>query len=524
MTPVPDTRMPGDKQITFEEYVRAVGGFNCGQGLTAIGQLSRAMEFDDPALERSIFARWIPQTVNQWQLALFAKTLIEHSNDFRRKEVSDKVLLFACDRYNQILDPFVGNPSSETTQRDVHNFLVRTAFEQFPSQLGNYRNEIARAFVLFEELAEVTKSDGFDIPSAFLKLSGLSVSDFMVIGVAYWAQAGKPIVAPMSTSVASLKSILTPENQERFLALTAIDYAGFRQCQEKQEWKSGFERFQFNCLNSHPLIVSNRFRQLLCPIPSLLLRRFTRGLYYYLLEEYSGGGRDNDFSSFFGKFVFERYVGDQLRSYFSSKRVLGERRIGNSDLSCDWMVVEDQFVILVECKTTGLTIRGKTFAETEQLTEDLKRRIVSGVKACDRTRNAIESGQPGFESLAGKRIINLVVLYDEVYLFNAPPYSEIVEDELKKAGLSGIAYQVAPIAELEYSLPVLAKAGFGNLLSDKMADAERRSWDLIAFIRRLIREGKAAKPEPNQILTSKFKAIFEPLLGPDKPGFDGAEP
>lgn len=516
--------MPEGKQITSEEYVQAVRGFNCGQGLTAIGQLSRAMEFDDPALEQSILARWIPRTVNQWQLAFFAKALIEHSNDYKSKGVGDKDLLFACDLYNQIIDPFVGNPSVEASERDVHNFLVRTAFEQFPYQLGNYRNEVARAFVLFEEIAEAAKGDGFDIPDAFLKLSGLSVRDFMINGVAYWAQAGKPIVAPMTTSVASLKDILTPEKQGKFLALTAADYSGFRLCQEMQEKKPGFERFQFNCLNTYPLIKPDRFMQLLCPIPNLLLRRFTRGLYYYLLDEYSGGGKQSTFSAFFGKFIFERYVGDQLKSYFDPEKVLGERKIGESDLSCDWIVVEDRFVILIECKTTGLTVRGKTFAETEQLTEDLKRRIVSGVKACERTRNAIESGQPGLEGLAGKQTINLVVLYDEVYLFNAPPYRNIVEDELKKAGLPGVAYQVTPIAELEYTLPTLAKAGFGNLLSEKMADGERQSWDLLTFTQGLVKEGKADEPEPNRILTAKFKAVFEPLLRPDKPGFSGAEP
>lgn len=75
--------MSEDKQITYDEYLQSLRSFNCGQGLAAIGQLSRAMEFDDPALNKSIFKRWIPQTVNQWQLAFFAKTLIEKALAFR---------------------------------------------------------------------------------------------------------------------------------------------------------------------------------------------------------------------------------------------------------------------------------------------------------------------------------------------------------------------------------------------------------------------------------------------------------
>lgn len=516
--------MAEDELITHEEYVQAVGGFNCGQGLMAISQLSRAMEVSDSSLERSIFQKWIPQTVNQWQLAFFAKTLIENSNDYRRKEVSDKILLFACDRYNNILDPLVGNPKVKPTDEGISNFLIRTSFEQFPFQLLNYRNEVARALVLFEQIADSAKGEGFNVSESFRKISGLTIREFLLIGFVYWSKAGQPIVYPLKTDASSLKDLLAPEKQERFLSLISTDYLGFRDCQAKQERKTGFERFQFNCLNSYPLIKSDGFKKIICPIPNLLLRRFTGGLYYYLLDAYSGQGKQNSFSTFFGKSIFERYVGDQLKSYFSTDKVSGELKIGKSDKSCDWIVLEDKFVILIECKTTGLTLRAKTLGDADQIAEDLKRRIVSGVRACERTRKAIETGQPGFMPFKGKKTINLIIIYNEVFFFNAPHYRKIAAEELKKAGLEDVSYQVASIAELEYALPTLSKTGLGNLLAEKMADPDRRTWDLLSFTKRLISEKKTEEPEMNRILSAKFKEVFEPLLAPGRPGFTDGEP
>lgn len=254
----------------------------------------------------------------------------------------------------------------------------------------------------------------------------------------------------------------------------------------------------------------------MCPIPLLLQRRFTRGLYYYLLDAYNEGEKKNRFSTFFGKSIFEPYVGIQLRYHFSRRRVFGERDIGKSEKTCDWIIAEDDFITLVECKTTGLTIRSKSLADTEQIAEDLKKRIVSGVQACERTREAISRGQNGLGVFSGKPTLNLIVLYDEVYLFNAPPYKELVDVELKKVGLESVTYQVSPIAELEYALPALAKNGMGRLLSKKLGDPERRTWDLSVLIQHLVKKGEIAEPERNAVLDAKFKSVFNPLLRPGK--------
>ncbi|MBI5211632.1 MAG: hypothetical protein HY927_16810 [Elusimicrobia bacterium] len=511
--------MAEDHQISFEEYVGAVSRFNCAQGLAKIAQLSRTLELKLPELDQSIFRRWHPQTVNQWQLACFAKTLIVTSNDYKRKEVTDQALLWACDRYNQVVDPRVGNPSVQPTERDILDFFIRTSFEQFPYQMLNYRNDISRALILFEEIADLAKGEGFDIAACFWNIAGLSIRDFLLIGVAYWAFAGRPIPSPLTTSAASLQGVLTPEKQARFLALTAADYTTFRTCQAQQEKRPGFERFEFNCLNIFPLIKPDRLN-LLCPIPTLLLRRFTRGIYYFLLDASSKGGKENPFSTFFGKSIFERYVGILLKEHFQPDKVLQERDLG-SEKTCDWIVEDGDFVLLIECKTTGLTIRAKSFADGQQVEDDLKKRIIGGVRACERTRLAIANDQAGLGFLAGKHPVNLIVLYDEVYLFNAPPYRTIVNAELKKAGLEGVSYHVTPIAELEWAFPSLHEAGLGKSLREKLADAELVSWDFVSFTQRLIKEKRVKDADGrNPLLDAKFEEVFQPLLRPGAPDFE----
>jgi hypothetical protein len=240
----------------------------------------------------------------------------------------------------------------------------------------------------------------------------------------------------------------------------------------------------------------------------LLIKRFTRGVFYYLLDAYSEGAGANRFSEFFGKHLFEPYVGAQLRTGFA-ERVFPEQDIGETDKSCDWIVVEGDALTLIECKTLGLTMRAKSFADTDVLLQDLRKRIVKSVQALARTKAAIEKGAKGFERWRGKSVRCLIVLYDEVYLFNAPLYRELIADDLKACSLDALPFQVCTISELEYVMPILAQRGLAATLDEKTADRERAAWDLAVFVSRLVDEGKLAEPPMNTLLAETYDEVFK---------------
>lgn len=505
------TIQPGpDGMISIEQYEHWVRRFGTEDALISIARVSRALEFKDPILEKSILNR--SNSVGQWQLAFFAKTLINKSNDYRAKSVDDRTLYFACNYYNNVRDPHLKDPDTEETRRELLNHLVRMSYEEFPFQIINHRADIPRALILFEQLAESAAGAGFDVASAFREVTGLTVREFLFNGFAFWANAGAgAIKTPLTTSILALQDTLKPENQERFLSIVSTDYATFRKFQDKQLIKDGYEKHQFNCLNSFPLIRTGRRSLLVSPIPLLLIRRITRGIYYYLQEAYSKGGDRNDFTQFFGKHLFEPYVGMQLRSLPLHTSLSDERDISRSEKSCDWILTEGNAVTLIECKTLGLTARAKAFAETEIVTDDLRKRIVKAVHALARTKEAIDKGVAGFESLRGKTTRNLIVLYDEVYLFNSLLYRELLQNDLKQEGLENTPFQVCSIAELEYAIPILGQTPLASMLDGKISDRERSTWDLSVHIDHLVSEKALSDTEPNKILDAKFEEVFASL-------------
>ena len=235
--------------------------------------------------------------------------------------------------------------------------------------------------------------------------------------------------------------------------------------------------------------------------------RITRGIYYYLQDAYSSDGVRNDFTTFFGKNLYEPYVGKQLETLAGITELIPEQNIG-SEKTCDWILIEGDAITLIECKSLGLTFHAKAFAETGDVAEDLRKRIIKAVQACERTRIALAKGSPGLERLKGKSTRNLVVLYDDIFLFNAPLYRELVDPELKELGLDQVPFQVCAIRELEFFIPIIEARGLAHTLVEKVADKEPATWDIGEYLNRLISEEVLKTHGPNQILNDKFEELF----------------
>lgn len=497
-----------DQHIAFEAYAAWVRNFETEQALLAISRVCRAIELRDPRLKKSILGK--KQDVGQWQLAHFAKALIERSNDYRSRKVDDTELYLACNYYNNIREPHPDDPLSETGRREVLNNLIRMSYSQFPFQITTHREDIPRTLILFEELAALAASE-FDVARTFYDMTGMSVREFMVHGFFIWAMSENGEVPPVKPSInLRVKELLPEDKQIQFRDLVVADYQKFRECQEKQFIKPGFEKQQFNCLHIFPLIKTKRSGKVVCPVPLLLIRRITSGIYYQLQTAYSAGGVRNDFTTFFGRRLFEPYVGMQLRELKTPTDLLPEQDIG-SEKTCDWILVENDAITLIECKSLGLTQRSKSFARTDDVAEDLRKRIVKAVQAFERTREAIAAGIGSLAYLKGNSTRNLIVFYDDIYLFNSLLYRELVDFELKALGLGDVVFQVISVRELEYVIPLLGRDTLAGTLDAKMGDKEHATWDMRTYIDRVLKErGETAVPE-NALLKSRFDALFDGL-------------
>jgi len=94
--------------------------------------------------------------------------------------------------------------------------------------------------------------------------------------------------------------------------------------------------------------------------------------------------------------VFQDYVGRQLKSV-SQVSVLGEIEYERGQRSVDWFVIGDNYVLLIEAKSTRLTQRARM--GDERLSEDVDRCIGDAYRQINRTERLIEEGHPAFADI-----------------------------------------------------------------------------------------------------------------------------
>lgn len=125
--------------------------------------------------------------------------------------------------------------------------------------------------------------------------------------------------------------------------------------------------YTYNPLLAKPLILYKD--SLLCPIPMLIFWQITWGLYYSVVNEAG-------FANAFGD-SFQNYVGDILsKSIHSNKlKILPEEKFKSGKeekRTTDWIVVDHESILFIECKTKRMTMLSKTELDIEKgLEKDL---------------------------------------------------------------------------------------------------------------------------------------------------------
>ena len=125
-----------------------------------------------------------------------------------------------------------------------------------------------------------------------------------------------------------------------------------------------------NPMEETPLVSlgASRPGRLICPLPQLLLRRVTSGLYYDIVK---AAGFDNPFGN-----SFQTYIGDVLKAACPAPpfSIRPERPYyvgGNLHHGTDWVISDNGGHLFIECKTKRLRLDAKTRCDSEALEKDV---------------------------------------------------------------------------------------------------------------------------------------------------------
>jgi len=469
---------------TVNDLYNYVRKFCLHDALAYIGSVGYKLFYEEQSSRESLYS-----SINEWQLVFIAKSLILNSNDHRQEIFNRDALIKALNICNNIFDERLKVATADGEIPDsnlIHNFFIRTSFQQFPFQIGT-RKKIPRTLFLFEDIPNDINNPSINIQKEIKEIYGLNINEILTIGMSISTMSASGYFNPASilnVQSNNLKRFITIENVNKLLSKFSMDYYSLREEFKKYAGPAGLEQYEFNPLKVYP-IVKTQIAGLVIPMPVLLINRITDGLFYDLSEKFKNKN-SNLFHIFFGKEIFEKYVGILLKEKYDSNELFPEWTYGpkkKTSNTVDWIIIRGDKAILIECKTSGITQEAKSFAELDTIQRDLGLRIVKSLKQIDKLVKDIEKRVIGLERLFNiKKFYYVVITFDRIFLSGIPIFKNLISKELEKDKVIIKNYQILSIGELEDLIPILQNYEFEDLLDKKFEDPNWSSFDFEIFL------------------------------------------
>lgn len=506
-----------DGKSTTEDIYNHVRRYRLHSALADIGIVSHKMFRKDPEIKDIS-----PLTINEWQLAFVAKALIINSNDHRAKDFKDKGMFDTANIYNNLWDPAIDVPETEELeirQKAADGLIIRISNQQFPFQIG-VRHLLPRTQYLFEEIPKTLKNPKFNVQKEIEKIYGLTIKEILIVGFSIFAASVGGFLNPdnlTDTESEDLKRWLTKDRVDKLSTILTADYSTLRDLFSRFDTEKGMEQFSFNPLRTYPL-VKTQVAGVVVPVPRFILERITNGVYYSLMDAFKKSGKDNILLEFFGKELFERYVGILLEQKYDPSKLLPEWKYGKTESRTpDWIIIEGNSAILIECKTSGISLEAKSWADLETVQDSLRIRAAHGILQMENFIQLVQKKQNGLEKLFHiKKFYKVIVTYDRIFLSGSPSIRNLIDKELEKVSVKDKDYHVISIDELEKLIPVLDKYYFSDLMDQKMSDDQWSTFDFDLFISDYLKKLGIDIPRENKLLREKYDKLFKeisPKLG-----------
>jgi hypothetical protein len=384
--------------------------------------LLRAIAEQSAALERARRSRENPQdtftsAVQPFTLAGVARTCLAAANEYRRAQPASIDVGQLCADYVDINDL---NDERGPDLSRARRLLTRLAYEQFPGQYSLMEN-LSRSYALFNDYAIVV--DHGPTADDWRQLLGVGLDEFMRIGFTVYAAAlrdrGSVSKRRMETDygargLGGVDPARAFDVLQRHFAWGLEDHASYA----RQKELRGLEKWSPNPLQAAPLVSLGD--EYLAPATHMLMERISpAGLYFIGAEAWH-----ESFTKGLGT-MFERYVGDHLR-LIKGARVHAEIEYDKGQkLSCDFMVVMPEFVLLVEAKASRPILDFR--AGNAQGEDDTERKLGHAGKQLRESARLIGKRHQAFRDIPADRPMGGLAVTLEPYFLMGPPAGEAAE-------------------------------------------------------------------------------------------------
>lgn len=397
--------------------------------------------------------------VYPWNLSVLARELVLHAS--RRGTVRINTWPSLASVVNTLRE--VENRIAELHD-DPDNALAilhSIAHQQFPWQRRRDRQSLMRYLKIFGEA---------NVERVLVENTGLTMRQLYFMGLAV---AGHLIKSPGINSMQDYSQFGISEAQaDTFFKKLSVDVETLRDKTEAAQKYDGSWEYTWNPLEATPLVRLEPLypNRLHCPIPELLLRRISQGVFYDLVATV-------DFDNAYGK-AYQRYVGEVIKATFQKQHhcLLAEQEFmagKNIKHGFDWILSDGSGTIFFECKTKRLKQAAKIADAKALLGEEIS--ILAGA--------VVQSYKNLLDALAGLtqwkpdgRPAHVAVVTLEDWYLVGPLVFQLLDAHVAKgitaAGIDeGIIkqypYTIASIAEFERVSSVIATVGIASFFEKK---------------------------------------------------------
>ncbi|WP_295985227.1 hypothetical protein [uncultured Variovorax sp.] len=354
-------------------------------------------------------------------------------------------------------------------QGDIFDELLRISHHQFPWQQGSIYTSLIRHLKTFGAPG---------VAPILEKCTGLTVKEFFFLGFALSGHLMRRFDINSAQDYSQFG--ISKAQATAFFSRLSISIKDLRPLLADQPVDATWE-YGWNPLEATPLVALDpeNPNRLYCPVPALLLRRFSTGLYYDLVKL-------RDFGNAFGA-AFEAYVGEVLAvAYRGGTATIHAEfpyQVGREvHHGPDWIVSDGEGNLVVECKTKRLTHAARQAGEVELRTDigKIADAVVQNYKNIREAQQGLSSWQPD-----GRPIVPLVITFEDWFFFG-PQMHELLEQGVRSrmsdsgldvSMLETMPYTVMSSREFERCIGAVREAGIAKFFQGKRGgDYPRWMW------------------------------------------------
>ena len=488
----------------INEFSRKVREFEPTDGLFRCWQSSNFAFTNDAAA----FSQQ-GQVVTLWFLAYLAKELLLSPLSTNQREMTLVDFNHLSDFYHTKIGDSVQSLAESQEGDKGLSWLIKANYEQLFYQQP-IRDLIGRSYYAFVRTTECAPTiHQQTCRDMFQRVFSTDFDVLFKVGIAIsCAFMKRPTFnrsVILQADIPFLKSALSPDNVDLVLDKLVTNYGEFRTEQRRFIHEHHYERkYELNYLRKRPLIRMND-GQIICPIPMLIADRITNGVHFEIMDYCQQSDLDYQtyttayghvFNAYVGKCLEEAYTLDEdlvdADQYFTSKH---QKPI------CDWIVIEDRVVTLVECKSSKLPLGIQSTGDPDEFrTFFLKRYLNDG-------KLQLELPYSHYRE-KGYTVFTIIVYNDSFDMYNE--YKKILKQKPEATKtIDRYRTQFVSIYDLELLVPMLSSTSLHSVLERKLSNVESARMPFGEFLRQLpeYSDGLAL-----QTTTSAWNQMLEGLV------------